>query len=125
MMRTPPAPITARLSPRFACTLAALLLAASARAASPTTPADDIAVSVQKNGEEIVVHVDCPVRAPHAAVWEVLTDYDHMARYVTNLKVSELRGRDRDPLQVLQRRRALRGLPAVRLATLREIHHLP
>ncbi|HZI82817.1 MAG TPA: SRPBCC family protein [Casimicrobiaceae bacterium] len=124
-MRTPPAPITARLSPRFACTLAALLLAASARAAPPTTPADDIAVSVQKNGEEIVVHVDCPVRAPHAVVWEVLTDYDHMARYVTNLKVSELRGRDGDTLQVFQRGSAQRGLLSFSFENLREIHLLP
>ncbi len=124
MSASPSSPLIAVL-PRLAFALVALLLAASSRGAPPTAPADDIAVAVQKNGEEIVVHVDCPVRAPHAVVWEVLTDYDHMARFVTNLKVSELRGRDGDTLQVFQRGNAQRGLLSFSFENLREIHLLP
>ena len=94
-------------------------------AAFPADPAADIAVEVRHVGEEVFVRVDCPVRAPHAIVWEVLTDYDHMSRFVTNLKVSELRSRDGDTLQVFQRGDAQRGLLTFSFENLREIRLVP
>jgi hypothetical protein len=93
--------------------------------AQPTDPAADIAVEVRHVGEEVFVRVDCPVRAPHAIVWEVLTDYDHMSSFVTNLKVSELRSRDGDTLQVFQRGNAQRGLLTFSFENLREIRLVP
>ena len=105
----------------FAVTL--LLFALSSARAAPA--ADDIAVEVHKNGPEVVVRVDCPVRAPRAVVWEVLTDYDHMASFVTNLTVSELRARSGDTLQVFQRGSAARGPFSFTFENLREIHLTP
>ena len=93
--------------------------------ALPTDTSADIAVEVRHVGEEVFVRVDCPVRAPHAIVWEVLTDYDHMSRFVTNLKVSELRSRDGDTLQVFQRGDAQRGLLTFSFENLREIRLVP
>ncbi len=42
--------------------------------------------------------VDCPVRATATQVWDVLTDFDHMARFLPHLEVS--RAEDRGPLRV-------------------------
>jgi hypothetical protein len=93
--------------------------------ALPADTSADIAVEVRHVGEEVFVRVDCPVRAPHAIVWEVLTDYDHMSSFVTNLKVSELRSRDGDTLQVFQRGDAQRGLLTFSFENLREIRLVP
>jgi hypothetical protein len=99
---------------------AAIILVPLAHAAG-----EDILVDVQKDGEEIVVHVDCPVKAPLPVVWDVLTDYDHMARFVTNLQESAVRSRDGDVLQVFQKGKASRGLLSFSFENLREIRLVP
>ncbi|HET9764556.1 MAG TPA: hypothetical protein VFR50_13635 [Casimicrobiaceae bacterium] len=109
---------------RFTAAVLALLGASALRAA-PIDTADDIAVTVRKDGDGVLVSVDCPVRAPRAIVWGVLTDYDHMAGYVTNLQVSEVRARDGDTLQVYQSGRATRGLISVSFENVREIRLVP
>jgi hypothetical protein len=124
MSNRPAAPRLAALPSWIAVALVALL-AAPTRAASPVRTADDIAVAVRKHGNEVLVSVDCPVRAPRAIVWQVLTDYDHMARFVTNLKVSELRERTGNTLEVYQSGRAARGLISVSFENLREIRLVP
>ena len=107
----------------FSFGMALLLALQPARAANP--PADDIAVQVQKVGSDVMVSVDCPVHAPRAVVWEVLTDYDHMASFVTNLTASELRARNGDTLQVFQRGSAARGVFSFSFENLREIKLFP
>jgi len=102
-----------------------LLLSLQPGAARAAVTDQDIQVEVQKNGEEVTVRVDCPVKAPVALVWEVLTDYDHMAEFVTNLEVSNVRTRDGDRLQVFQKGRASRGLLSFAFENLREIHLVP
>jgi hypothetical protein len=120
-----PIPASALSYSRCAVLLLALIAAAPAQSAPPTAPDEDIAVAVHKEGEEVVVRVDCPVRAPRAVAWEVLTDYEHMARYVTNLEVSELRARDGDTLQVFQKGSATRGPLSFSFENLREIRLVP
>jgi hypothetical protein len=102
-----------------------LLVAASALRADPISPPDDIAVTVHKDGDAVLVSVDCPVRAPRTIVWSVLTDYDHMAQFVTNLQVSEVRAREGNTLQVYQSGQAQRGLISVSFENLREIRLVP
>lgn len=106
-------------------TAAVALVAASALRAAPVDSIDNIAVTVRKDGDAVLVSVDCPVRAPRAIVWGALTDYDHMAGYVTNLQVSEVRARAGDTLQVYQSGRAQRGLIAVSFENVREIRLVP
>ena len=86
---------------------------------------EDILVDVQKNGNEIAVRVDCPVKAPLPVVWAVLTDYDHMAQFVSNLQESAVRARDGDTLQVFQKGKASRGLLSFSFENLREIRLVP
>jgi hypothetical protein len=104
----------------FLALVAASILVPPAQAAG-----EDIVVEVQKNGNEIAVRVDCPVKAPLPVVWDVLTDYDHMAGFITNLQESAVRSRDGDTLQVFQKGRASRGLLSFSFENLREIRLMP
>ena len=120
-----PSPLPLVAQPRRFVAALLVLLAASAPRAASIGPPDDIAVTVHKEGDAVLVSVDCPVRAPRAIAWSVLTDYDHMAGYVTNLKVSEVRARTGDTLQVYQSGRAQRGLISVSFENVREIQLVP
>ena len=105
--------------------LAAALVAwppAAARAAGDTS---DIVVHARKDGATITVEVDCPVDAPRAVAWDVLTDYDHMAKFVSNLEVSAIRMRMGDRLQVHQKGKASRGPLTFPFESVREIELVP
>ena len=95
---------------------------ADALAAGDTS---DIVVHARKDGATITVEVDCPVDAPRAVVWEVLTDYDGMAKFISNLEVSAVRMRMGDRLQVHQKGRASRGPLTFPFESVREIELIP
>lgn len=90
----------------------------------------DIDVRATKSGDVIVVDVDLVVRATQGEVWNVLTDYDHMAQFVANLEESAIVARDGSTLDVMQKGKARYGLLSfpfesvrrVRLTPTREIH---
>lgn len=89
---------------------------------SESTDDSDIMVHVTKNGPTISVDVDCPVKAPLAVVWDVLVDYDHMARFISNLETSIVRERDGDRLIVYQKGKARRGPLTLAFENEREIN---
>ncbi len=100
-------------------------LAASVPPASPAQVDQDISVRVQKAGAEILVDVDCPVRAPVAIVWDVLTDYNNMAAFVSNLQFSGVERRVDNVLTVRQRGKVTRGVFSFAFDNVREIELLP
>lgn len=101
-------------------------LAAGAATFPPNaSPDQDIAVHVQQAGAEILVTVDCPVRAPVAIVWEVLTDYDTMASFISNLQFSGVERRVDNHLTVRQTGKVNRGLLSFSFDNVREIELLP
>ena len=65
-----------------------MLLTAVAVSAWSGNPNLDILVEARKEGPVVAVDVVCPVDAPWSIVWEVLTDYDHMAQFLSNLEYS-------------------------------------
>jgi uncharacterized protein YndB with AHSA1/START domain len=83
---------TRRNGRRVAClSLGATTLALALQLSSPMVHAatgDDIRVEVAVDGDTIVVSVDCTVRASREQAWDVLTDFDHMARFMTHLESS-------------------------------------
>jgi hypothetical protein len=122
------------------CVLAASAFAASAFAASAFAALllvvlplsawafdgnEDIGVRVTKNGQHIGVDVDCPVDAPASIVWEVLTDYDHMAQFISNLEHSGIEESAGDVLRVRQKGRASRGPLSVTFENVREVELVP
>lgn len=106
-------------------TLIALLAPAIAGAASDAhaAPADgrEIAVQVTRYGEMIIVDVDAYVQATPREAWDVLTDYDHMAQFVSNLESSSILSRSGNTLQVVQKGKASRGPLTFAFDNVREI----
>lgn len=92
--------------------------------------AQPIDVNVELRGELVVVDVKAAVSVKHAVAWAVLTDYEHMAQYVSNLTTSVIRKRNGNHLEVEQTGEARRGpltfafstVRAVELTEPREIH---
>src|SRR2546430_14854408 len=99
----------------------ALLPIAGLQAASD----QDIEVRVKKNGPEVGVDVDLPVNASVVIAWEVLTDYDHMAEFLSDVQHSSVQARDGHTLQVYQKGKAERGLLSITFENLREVELVP
>ena len=109
-----------------AALLLALLVALSlppAAAALPKPP--DIAVEVHRDGETIVVDVNLVVRASPQEAWDVLTDYDHMAHFVSSLTRSQVLSRSNERLMVAQTSSFRLGFVALEFESVREIELIP
>jgi carbon monoxide dehydrogenase subunit G len=63
---------------------------------------DDIAVKVDIQGEVVQVDVELVIPATPREVWEVLTDFDHLPRFITNIKSSRVISRDGNVVRVAQ-----------------------
>jgi polyketide cyclase/dehydrase/lipid transport protein len=64
--------------------------------------ADDMAVDVKRKGDSFVVGATATVAAPSSVVWEVLTDYDHLARFIPGLSRSAVQIRAANRVQLEQ-----------------------
>ncbi len=123
-------PASGRRSPAHGRLVAAVLLvlvvALPLRAAAAASPSpSDIAVAVHRDGETIVVDVNLVVRASPREVWDVLTDYDHMARFVSSLTMSRIVGHSNGKLMVAQTSRFRVGLLALNFDSLRAVELIP
>jgi hypothetical protein len=105
--------------------LSALLLAALSASTWGLNPNQDIVVRVEKDGQKIAVDVDCPVDAPSAVVWEVLTDYRHMAQFISNLEYSGVENAAGNVLHVHQKGKASRGPLTLKFDNVREVELVP
>jgi hypothetical protein len=86
----------------------------------------DIVVKVTKDGPNITVDVDCPVDAPWPVVWDVLTDFDHMAEFISNVAVSLVVEQGvQDVLRVHQKGSASVGPFSLPFDNVREIEMVP
>ena len=106
---------------RLATLAVALVLSLPAAAADDS----DIAVKVRKEGDTIHVAVDCPVKARPAIAWEVMTDYDNMPRFISNLTESSVRMHMGNRMQVSQKGKASRGPLSISFENMREIELVP
>ena len=128
-MRTSRRPPPNRRRWLLAFGIAAAALPIAAMAATfppPVVPADqDIVVHVETAGADVLVDIDCPVRAPPRIVWNVLTDYDNMARFISNLQTSGIERRTDNVLTVRQTGKVNRGLFSFAFDNVREIELIP
>jgi hypothetical protein len=99
--------------------LALVALALSARAEEPLWS------EVSIDGEWVRVEVSFAVPASRAQVWEVLTDYQHMASFISNVAVSKVISRNGSVLQIFQSGKAQRGILEFPFEVLREVHLSP
>ncbi len=77
----------------------AVLLAVQA---VPGRAAEDLSVEAQRHGERVDVQARALIAAPVAVVWEVLTDYEHLPRFIPGIAKSVVRLRDGGRLLVEQ-----------------------
>ena len=87
--------------------------------------AQPIEVSVEMRGERVVVDVQATVAAAPAYAWAVLTDYDHMARYVSALKSSSVVNKYGNVLEVVQTGVVRVGFMNFSCYSLRAVHLTP
>jgi len=105
--------------------LVAALLAAHAAVAYPAGEDQDIVVKVVRDGATMKVDSELRVRANPRDVWDVLTDYDNMPRFVSTLKASTIEKRSGNRLQVTQRGTVQFGLLGFPFTTVRQIDLVP
>ena len=84
-------------------TLPNLLAALLTLQAAVALGADDLWVDVDRNGSSFAVHAMATVAAPISTVWEVLTDYDHLASFIPGLSRSAVQAREANRVVVEQK----------------------
>ena len=87
--------------------LPALLAAPRVALAQSEEPlVDENSIQVRRQGEVWIVEARFTAPVPPALAWAVLTDFDNMARIVSNLNASRVVSRQGNVLQVEQKGRA-------------------
>lgn len=111
---------------RLRCLLIAIgLCTVSAPAYSDMPDARDITVAIDRDGDTFAVTVELTVDATPEEVFAVLTDYDHMPRFVSNVLESHIVRRDGDRLAVEQKSRLAFGPFHLEFANVREVELMP
>lgn len=115
----------------FECRIAAplrqsLCVALIALLLSPAgADAQTIEVVVKKTGQLVTVDVSTRVSADPQYAWSVLTDFDHMAEFLSAIKSSSVVSRNGTSLEVAQSGEAKRGFLRFSFSTLRAVELLP
>ena len=102
--------------------MSGMLAPARAATADPDTSID---VQASKEGDIIVVDVAMTISASQHEVWNVLTDYDHMADFIGNLQSSAVISRAGNTLDVMQKGTARYGLLSFPFETVRRVMLMP
>src|SRR5260221_9332283 len=80
-----------RLTPiRFGTGLFTLFTLAVAPGLVPAAAADAIEARIERQGEYIAVNASVLMRVDARIAWEVLSDYDHLARFIPDMKTSRV-----------------------------------
>ena len=80
-----------------------LLAAVFTLQAAVALGADDLWVDVDRNGSTFAVSAVATVAAPISTVWQVLTDYEHLSRFIPGLSRSVVEARDANRVVVEQK----------------------
>ena len=110
-----------KAKPAVALSVLAVLAITLTVGAVPVADDSDIDVHVRQNGNRIAVAVDLPVQATALETWNVMTDYDNMAKFVSNLEASRIVERNDNKLIVMQKGKATRGVLSFSFENVREI----
>lgn len=86
---------------------------------------DSIRVTAQKDGDVLAVNAEAWVRASPQEVWVVMVDFEHMARFISNLRSSRVLSRDGSVVTVEQKGRASAGLLSFDFESVREMDLTP
>ncbi len=109
------------------CSLARAGLASLALVVAPIAAAadDDITVKVDKTDDSYAVYASLNVPATQDQVWDVLTDFDHMAQILSNVDDSKIVDRKGNAFNVVQKSHGNAGPVRVSLNSTRRIDLTP
>ncbi|HZV93627.1 MAG TPA: SRPBCC family protein [Caldimonas sp.] len=82
-------------------------------------------VHVERHGKNVVIDVDMPVAVAPATAWAVLTDYDRMATFLSNLSSSRIVERRGDVLHIAQSGRTQVAFMTFSFAAVRAVELVP
>lgn len=85
----------------------------------------DIDVAVQVDGREVHTDVSFTVQAPPREAWAVLTDFDHMAQFISNVRSSHVLSRNGNTVRIAQEGKAGAGPISFAFHSIREIQLVP
>jgi carbon monoxide dehydrogenase subunit G len=75
------------------CLVCVAIAAVAVVAAAPGYAAEDVAVEAVRQGEAVQVQAHAVIAAPIALVWQVLTDYERLPRFIPGIAKSVIRDR--------------------------------
>jgi len=101
------------------------LLVLSVRAFAAPPSSNDIVVHVEKDGVTFLVDAELSIAAKVEEVWDVLTDFDHMAQILSNVDASKVVNRDGDRFEVAQKSHANAGPLRLTLDSVRQVELSP
>jgi hypothetical protein len=85
----------------------------------------DIEVDVNVNDGTVFIDTKFRVTATQQEVWAVLTDFDHMSGFMSNLELCKVLGRSGDILLVEQKGKAVHGFLTFAFDIVREVQLTP
>ncbi len=109
----------------FSNFVAAIVFIVSTGFACAATEGRDITVHVKKDGNAFVVAADLTVAASTREVWDVLTDFDHMAQILSSVDLSRVANRHGNRFDVIQKSHGSAGLIHVSLDSVRAVELTP
>ena len=99
-------PVTAIDRYRYALVLIVLLILPGPAVVAQVPPDNEIQIAIEKIGQVNVVDVSVSVLATPQQAWAVLTDWDNLTNFMTNIKASRIIARSGDTVRVKQTVRA-------------------
>jgi hypothetical protein len=104
----------------FSNFVAAIVFIVSPVFACAATEGRDITVHVKKDGNAFAVAAELTVAASTREVWDVLTDFDHMAQILSSVDLSRVVNRHGNRFDVIQKSHGSTGLIHVSLDSVRD-----
>lgn len=94
-------------------------------APSASAAGNDVAVKVDRDGNTFTVAAEFTVAAPPDLVWDVLIDFDNMARILSNVDASKIVNREGNKFEVVQKSHTQAGLLKLSLDSTRAVELTP
>ena len=88
---------------RFLRTLPVAILALAAQGLSCSAPAQEISIHTARDGDFVTVSASAVMQVHLGVAWAVLSDYDHLAKFIPDLEISRVLSRDGNRVRVEQK----------------------
>ena len=107
------------------CVALITFIASSAIVGAAPPGGKDISINVKQDGSAYTVTAELTVAASVDEVWEVLTDFDHMAQILSNVDSSRVANRKGNRIEVTQKSHGSVGPISVSLDSVRAVELTP